>query len=415
MTRAATANGRYDSADDIALPPQPGSIMLVATALVAIGVTMIFSASSDLVTSGLSEVDVPQSASTSQYLLATLEQLWKAPGLRQLFFVPVGLIAMLIASHCPYTFWRMRERWWLSPPVLLLFVSIALLAGVLIAPESIAPHINGAKRWYRISVGGLSINFQPSELAKLAIIVFLAAALSDDRFDVRRFFKGLLPLALAAGVTLLLIIKEDFGTAALLTAVVFFMLLAGGARKWHLLAWIPPVVPLGYWFLRSSEYRWQRVLTWWTGGDPNAEGYHIHQSLLAIASGSWLGRGLGEGIQKLGYLPEDTTDFIFPIICEEAGLVGGFLVIGLFILLLWQLRPTRLACDRMGQLIKLGVALLIGLQAAMNIAVVTGTVPAKGIALPFVSAGGSGLVILSIALGLAANVNRQTRSQFEAR
>ncbi len=408
MSRAASANAQHGSVD-VAPPAMPGQIMLTAAALVAVGVVMIYSASADVATADADVTPAPTALPGHAHALAV--QVLQTPGLRQLLFVPIALIAMWLASHVPYTFWRIRGRWWLSPSLWLLLFALGLLAAVLVVPESIAPAINGAKRWFQISAGGFSISFQPSELAKIALVLALAGVLSDARFDAKRI-RGLLVLVAMCGAVFLLVAIEDFGTAALIGMVVFFLLLAGGARWWHLCAWIPPAVAAGVWFILDKQYRIDRVMAWWHGGgDPAREGYHVHQSLLAIASGGWWGRGLGEGIQKLGYLPEDTTDFIFPIICEELGLLGGMIVIGLFIVLLWQLRPARSCPDRLGQLIKLGVALLIGLQAAMNVAVVTGTVPAKGIALPFVSAGGSGLVLLSVALGLAANVNRTVRRE----
>ncbi|MDD4892062.1 MAG: FtsW/RodA/SpoVE family cell cycle protein, partial [Phycisphaerae bacterium] len=362
-------------------------------ALVGLGVTMIYSAS----------VGVDERTPGWQF--------WKDPSLKQLAFVPPALFAMWLASHIPHTFWRLRRVWILSPSIWLLVLALALLVAVLVAPARIAPKINGAKRWFVLGAG---FSFQPSELAKLAMVVALAALLSDVRFPSRRFFAGMLPLIALIGIVVVPIIKEDFGTAFLVFLVAGCLLIAGGTKFWQLLLFIPPAAMAAAFVVMTSPFRRARVENWWKGADPQGAGYHINQSLMAIASGSWTGRGLGDGIQKFYYLPEGTTDFIFSNICEELGLVGAFIIIGLFIMLIWQLRRTMLAArDTLGQLIALGVLLTIGFQAAMNLAVVTDTVPPKGIALPFVSAGGSGLILMSIALGVAASVARTTRKQIQ--
>ncbi len=370
-------------------PPDPASIMLIAAALVGIGVVMIYSASASVAgRSGQAD-------------------LWKDPGLRQLYFVPPALGLMWLASRLPYSIWRLRRRWPLSPCLFLFLIALGLLAAVL----AFGPTINGAKRWFRVGPAGFTFNVQPSELGKLALVVLLAALLADSRYHARRFWRGLLPLVVLSGAVIALVIVEDFGTAFLIAVVAACMLLAGGTRIAHLVAFVPPAAGGAFLFVYTSSYRWERVKTWLSGGgDPQGAGYHIKQSLLTIASGSWFGRGLGDGIQKFEYLPEDTTDFIFAILCEELGLVGAFIVIGLFLMLLWQLRRAIAAApDLFGQLLVLGVALTIGFQAAMNIAVVTDSVPTKGIGLPFVSAGGSGLIVMSVALGLAAAVARAAR------
>ena len=364
--------------------------MLMAVALVGLGVTMIYSASGNL--TGTSDS----------------WKFWQDPGLKQLVFVPPALILMWLASHVPYRLWRIQKHWYLSPTVWLFIITVGLLAAVLVAPASLAPRINGAKRWFKLG-GGFSL--QPSELAKVAVVLLLAALLADTRYKARSFLLGLIPLLVLTVFAVLPVVKEDFGTAVLIAAVAGCLLIAGRPRSWQVLMFFPPAAFAGYLFIITSPYRVQRFMQWWQGaGEDTPAGYHIAQSLRTIASGDWFGRGLGDGLQKWGFLPESTTDFIFPNVCEELGIIGGLIVIGLFIVLVWLLfRAMRAAPDLLGQLIVLGVMLTIGLQAAMNVAVVTGSVPTKGIALPFVSAGGSGLIITSIALGLAANVARTAR------
>lgn len=401
MSRSINASHSIAGRADGPAPPEPASLMLTAAALVCIGVVMILSAGSGVAGhGGIVGCDAAE----------MFKRFWSEPGLRQSLFVPPALLLMWLTSRLYPQFWRMRRRWLLSPAVWLTATAVVLLVLVLL----FGPRINGAKRWFRVSAAGFSFNLQPSELAKLSLILLIAAVLSDSRYNVRRFLTGLVPLLAIIGLTVVLIIKEDFGTAFLIAIVVAFLLLAGGARLWHLLALIPPVALGGLCFLlfgSHSANRQERVTSWWHGARDTAAWQHVHQSLVAIASGGFGGQGLGQGIQKLGYVPEDTTDFIFPIICEELGLIGGFVIIGLFVLLLWLLRCAMVSArDRLGQLIVLGVTLLIGFQAAMNIAVVTGAIPPKGIALPFVSSGGSGLLIMSIALGLAAGVARQAKA-----
>jgi cell division protein FtsW len=186
------------------------------------------------------------------------------------------------------------------------------------------------------------------------------------------------------------------------------MLIAGKVKWWHLAVVIPPAIAAATWFVMHKEYRWRRMTAFvdpWAA--PQGEGYHMIQSLLSFSTGGITGKGLGNGIQKLGYLPEDTTDFIFAVICEELGLFGALLTVALYMGILfvaWQtMRQKR---DTFGRMLAFGVASMIGLQAMINIAVATVSVPTKGLSLPLISAGGSGLVITCAALGLLYSVTR---------
>jgi len=215
------------------------------------------------------------------------------------------------------------------------------------------------------------------------------------------------PALLLIGAVCYLIAKEDFGTAALLGGVAVLVCLIAGWRWWFTLFLILPASAGFYWFVWLVDYRRIRLEVWW---DPwqyfTGKGWHICQSLMGIGSGGLTGVGLGAGIQKL-YIPEVTTDFIFAAICEEMGMLGGLLVLGLFGALVWRaVRVVRSAPDRFSFLLASGILLTIGLQAAMNIGVVTGALPAKGISLPFISYGGSGLVLMSFAAGLLIAVAR---------
>jgi cell division protein FtsW len=205
------------------------------------------------------------------------------------------------------------------------------------------------------------------------------------------------------------VVIEDFGTAALIGLCAFVLCLAAGMKIWHLALLIPPAGAAAVWFIQHRSYRMSRLMAFMDPfASPQREGYHMVQSLLSFSTGGLFGTGLGRGVQKLGYLPEDTTDFIFAVICEELGIFGAMLVIALYLGIIhvaWQ--AVRSARDGFGQLLAFGIGAMIGLQALINIAVATVSVPPKGMSLPLVSAGGSGLVITSAALGLLYSVCRQ--------
>ncbi len=285
-------------------------------------------------------------------------------------------------------------------PIVLVF-AIACLACIIVLIPHIGITVNGARRWLPLG----PIQVQPSELGKWGTVIFLAWWLSARPADLRRFSGFALTLIPIAFICLLIVI-QDFGTAALIGVCAMTMLLVGRVKIWHLLVVIPPALLAAFWFVHHEPYRWRRMTAFlnpWANSQ--GDGYHMIQSLLSFSTGGITGRGLGNGIQKLGYLPEDTTDFIFSVICEELGLFGALLTIALYmgiIFVAWQiLRKDR---DDFGRLLAFGVASMIGLQALMNIAVATVSVPTKGLSLPLVSAGGSGLVITCAALGLMYSV-----------
>jgi cell division protein FtsW len=222
----------------------------------------------------------------------------------------------------------------------------------------------------------------------------------------------LLPVAAVC----VLVVIQDFGTAMLISVCALTMLIAGRVKWRHLLITVPPAMAAGIWLLTHTAYRWQRVTAFLNPyAAPQKEGYHMIQSLLSFATGGITGRGLGNGIQKLGYLPEDTTDFIFSVICEELGFFGALLTVALFlgiIYVTWQtLRQKR---DDFGRMLAFGIGGMVSLQAVMNIAVATVSVPTKGLSLPLVSSGGSGLIITSAALGLLLSICRREGTEAAA-
>jgi cell division protein FtsW len=283
--------------------------------------------------------------------------------------------------------------------------------------------VNGARRWVQFGPASWGLRFQPSELLKVALPIFLAywlargvadrssggkdGAIVEEGISIRLFCRGFLPVVAVVGLCVALVGLEDFGTAVLLAAVTGAILLVSGARWLHLLVPTVPAILAFVYLLFTKPHRLDRIYTFldiWK--DPEGSGYQAIQSLCTIASGGWWGRGLGQGFGK-GYLPEARNDFIFAVICEELGMVGAAAVIVLLMVLMWKSMGIVNRClDPAGKLLAFGIAMMIGLQAAMNIAVVTVSVPTKGISLPLVSAGGSGAIFLGALVGILACIAR---------
>lgn len=328
---------------------------------------------------------------------------WTDKGTRHLVYVALALAAFFLVGSIDYAKLRgpAGRPIWRSTILWSLIAAIGLCAIVLVPGIGLAK--NGAQRWLPLG----PVQVQPSEIAKWAIVLFLAWWLTSAPVDLRRFRILLLTLAPIAAACLLIVI-EDFGTAVLIGLCAFAMLLCSRVKKWQLLALIPLVLLAGAWFIMHKDYRVRRMMAFtdpWAA--PRTEGYHMVQSLLSFSTGGLTGKGIGNGVQKLGYLPEDTTDFIFAVICEELGLFGAMLVISMYLgiaFVAWQVIKSRR--DSFGQMLAFGVAGMICLQAVINIAVATVSVPTKGLSLPLVSAGGSGLVIACAALGLLRSVCR---------
>ena len=329
---------------------------------------------------------------------------WSADGTKQLVFAAAAAAVFLLVGRIDYRSLgdaalsrRARPAHWAM-----------LVAGVvclLVLVPGVGMQVNGARRWLRVG----PVQLQASEVAKWAVVLFLADWLANRPVDLDRFTKGLLPTVAPVAVVCLLVVIQDFGTAALIAGCAMAMLLAGRVRWTHLLAVTVPALVAGFWFVHHTPYRWRRMTAFLDPyANPQGDGYHMIQSLLSFATGGVTGRGLGNGIQKLGYLPEDTTDFIFSVICEELGLFGAALTAALYLGVIYVAwRVARRRPDAFGSLLAFGVAAMVGLQAAINMAVATVSVPTKGLSLPLVSAGGTGLVITAAALGLLASVARE--------
>lgn len=369
-------------------PRYDSLILLVVGLLMTLGCVIVYSAS---VTVDGASFD--------------LQSWWRTPA-RQLVFVAGGFAAMVFMAHLDYRFfaWERRGEGWYAGV-------LALLAAVLLVAVFI-PGIGesrlGAQRAIVLLRGSLPLSFQPSEFAKLAMVVWLAALLSRSAGGAAGFWSGYLPALGSAGVLIGLTVIEDYGTAALMGVVMFAMLYIAGARWLHLLGTALLGAMVGVAAVLREPYRIQRIRTFLSENpDPMREGYQVEQSLIAIGSGGWWGRGLGAGVQKYDYLPQDNNDFVLAVLCEEMGVLGGISVMLLFVVLLFRgWRLARLAVDPFGRLLAAGITLTLCLQAAFNCGVVTNSVPTKGISLPFVSAGGSGVLFLGMAAGLLASVAR---------
>jgi cell division protein FtsW len=367
-------------------------IAVVVILLMAIGTVFVFSASANV-----------------SYNI-DLQEFYSFPAIRQILFLPLACAVLYIVSCFNYR--RLALRSWLkSPTTYLLIISCALLIIVLF--PQFGTEINRARRWFRIPLGSITVSFQPSELAKWAIVFFLAAICDKLNFDIKLYWKRFVPICSVIAVVVALIIIEDFGTAAFVALLGFLMLIIAGARWWHILTLLPFGAVAFFVALFRYPGRMQRILAFWNPEKwADSVAYQANQSLIAIGSGGLWGKGLGQGICKYGHLPEDTTDFIFSIIGEELGLVGTAAVIIFFIIFVWLGVLVVVRCkDRFGQVLAGGIVLTIAIQAALNIAVVTVVLPTKGIPLPFVSAGGTSMLLSSAAVGVLLNIAKQISSE----
>lgn len=287
-----------------------------------------------------------------------------------------------------------------------LAIVVLMLIAVLIPGVGLVR--GGARRW----IGFGFMNLQPSEMAKLVAVLYLAHSMVRKGTRLDTFSLGVLPHLIVVGVLAALVVVEpDFGTAALLGVTLFAMLFAGGVRWWHLGLPVLPIVPLAIYAISSSPYRLRRVMVFLDPWEhPRDAGFQLVQSFLAFGSGGLFGAGLGESKQKMFYLPEAHTDFIFSVIGEELGLVGALVIVGLFALL--AIRGLRVALRHpttFGQLVAFGVTTTLVLQAGINMAVVLGLLPTKGLALPFVSYGGSAMIGAMAAVGVLLALSREAR------
>ena len=299
---------------------------------------------------------------------------------------------------------RMNYRYWQPLALPLLIASIILL--VLVFVPGLRQQIGGAYRWLKI----YGFSFQPSELAKLALVIYLARSLTKKEGRMERFTVGFLPFVVVLAILFPLVLKQpDFGTGVLFVAVVFLMLFVAGTPFRFLGGALLASVPFLVYLAVKANYRWERIVTFldpWK--DSGGAGFQIIQSFLGFGAGKVFGVGLAEGKQKLFYLPEIHTDFIFAVIGEELGLVGVSVIIALFLVLVIRgFQSCFRAPDRFGTFLALGITVLIAIQTLLNMGVVMGLLPTKGSTLPFISYGGTSLMMNLMAVGILLNVHSQ--------
>lgn len=352
------------------------SLAGITAILICVGLVMIFSSSG---------VYALQEFQSSSYYLG-----------RQFFFLCVGFI---LTFGCMCIDYRELQKY--AKPLLL--VTIVLLVLVLI--PGIGKQSYGARRWFRIA----EFSFQPSEFAKLAMLLYSSDFLARKQNKIRDFKEGFLPPLIILGVMSLLILKQpDLGTALFIASLVLIVMFITGARVLHLGSLVLLALPVVYFLIAKVPYRMARITAFlnpWE--DSQGIGFQLSQSQIALGSGGIFGVGLGKSVQKLFYLPAAHTDFIFSIIGEELGLLGTAAIIILFVVFIWQgARIVKRTTDSFGYFLGVGIVAMIGLQAVINIGVSIGALPTKGLPLPFISYGGSALMVNMMAVGLLLNVSR---------
>ncbi len=315
--------------------------------------------------------------------------------IRHLVWLGVGLVALLLLMQTDYR--RLK-----SPAVVFtgIFVVVSMLVAVLFLDQSHQTH-----RWFRLG----QFSLQPSELAKLAVVLFLAWFLDRRRRLVNHVTHTLLPaLGLIAVIVALVILEPDFGTASALLVISVAMLFSAGLRIRYLAVGAVAALPALYLAVFRVRYRYERILAFLDPyADPQGRGFQMIQSLIAVGSGGLFGLGLMESHQKLFYLPEAHTDFIYAVLAEELGLVGALIVVGLFGVFCWRgLRAAAAAPDAFGRLVGVGLTMMVTVQALINLSVVLGLMPTKGIPLPFISYGGSSLIVMLAGTGVLLNLSQ---------
>jgi len=347
----------------------------ITLVLVALGILMIYSSSA---------IRAQERFGDSYFFLK-----------RQLIWAFLGTLAMVLVMKLEYRKWQK-----LAFPLFLL--SLLFLTLVLI--PHLGVKVNGARRW--LSLFGLS--FQPTELAKIALILFLSHLLAKKGPQIQEFSSGLLPLLVATGMIVApILLQPNFGNVGVLLMVAAMIYFVGGARISHLLLLSAGSIPLLYLLMMHFSHARSRLLTLFDPSRvPEQARYQIKQSFYALGPGGFLGRGLGDGMQKLFYLPEPHTDFIFAIIGEEVGFLGTSMIVLLFGIILWRgMRIALRAPDPFGRFLAIGITSLIVSQALINVGMVVGLLPTTGLPLPFISFGGSSLVFSLIQIGVLLNIS----------
>lgn len=342
--------------------------------LVGIGIVMVYSASSAMAV---------QRFGSDYFFLK-----------KQALFSLAGVVALVVCRHIPY-------RWYQPLSYPLLVVALCLLLAVPFTGMGVTA--GGASRWLRLG----PVSFQPAEAARYAMIIYLAYSMSKKLDRMGEFTIGFIPHVIVLGVfTAVISAQPDFGAIVILGTLTWIMMFIGGARIRHLLLSLLVLVPVAYMYMISAPYRMSRLMSFLNPWDyATKEGYQTIHSLMAFGSGGLWGTGIGKGVQKLFYLPEPHTDFIFSVIGEELGLAGVLIILVLYGLIIWRgLAIAGSARDHFGAFLAAGITIGLALQICVNIGVTMGLLPTKGLTLPFLSYGGTSLVLSMAAIGIMLNI-----------
>ena len=354
-------------------------IFMTVLIMLAIGLIMVFSASAPVAEHENNDV---------YYIIKD-----------QLVFALIGIAVMVIAANFDYH--KLKK-----------FSGLALIGSLLLLTLVVTPGIrrtvNATYRWLFLG----PVHFQPSELAKLGIILFLAYSLSKRKEQLGTFFKGVFPYFVIIGMYLLLLkLEPHMSCMVIITLVALIMLFCAGVKLRHFALLAIPIPPVLAYVIFNTDYMTDRVKTFlnpWS--DPQGTGWQTVQSLYAIGSGGLFGRGLGKSMQKFLYLPEPHNDFIFAVLAEELGYIGVLAVLILFLIFIWRgVKVAMNAQDVYGSMLAVGITSLIAVQSILNIAVVTASIPNTGVSLPFFSSGGSSLVIFLFEVGILLNISRYAK------
>ncbi|MCC6427361.1 MAG: FtsW/RodA/SpoVE family cell cycle protein [Phycisphaerales bacterium] len=405
---------------------RPGqAIVLCVLALLCIGVVMVNSADMSVSAVTVAPGVVADGTASGGGTAVTTGRpagisFWSVIGSRSTIYMGLAIAAMVVG----YLFPVRTLAWRLGRPLdpargindrgagfkLAGLCSGLILVTLLAYAPVIGKEINGAHRWLRLPIPGLgdALSVQPSEIVKWTLVLVMAWYGATRVAIIHEFWRGLVPALIALGAVAGVVVIEDLGTGVLLVSSAGIILLAAGARMWQFLMFVPLAIAGLAAAIITNPYRINRIQSFIDPySDPEGKGYHMIQSMLAVMGGDGTGRGLGHGLQKFGYLPEDRTDFLFAVICEELGIAGAAVVIFLFVGLAWAgVSIARRERDMFLKLAALGLVSTIALQALINLAVVTGLGPTKGIALPLVSSGGTGWILTAFSMGILAAIDR---------
>jgi cell division protein FtsW len=342
--------------------------------LVGIGIVMVYSASSALA--------LKKYGSDFHFLE------------KQAVFSLVGIVALVVFSHIPFRLYRS-----LTYPIL--FLALGLLIAVLVS--GLGLEAGGSLRWIRLG----PLTFQPVETARLAIVVYMAYSLSKKKDGLRQFRIGFVPHVMVLALFIVpLMLQPDFGSVVIFATLVWLMMFVAGVPVRHLLSALLLMLPMAYYLMVTATYRIKRLVSFLDPWQyPAGEGYQIIHSLMAFGTGGLWGTGIGKGYQKLFYLPEPHTDFIFAVIGEELGFWGVLFIVGLYSLVIWRGTSIAFRCqDEFGMLMAIGITTAIGLQVSINMGVALGLLPTKGLTLPFLSYGGTSLLLNMASIGILMNI-----------